>query len=80
MNPRQLACVALGLLIFTAGAVLGLRPVELLRDGVVSVASPLLDPVEVLAVRPGPVLLALLVTLAGLAVALGGCWIARSRR
>lgn len=80
MNPRQLTCVALGLLIFAAGAVLGLRPVELLRDGVVSVTSPLLDPLEVLAARPGPVLLPLVVALTGLAVALGGCWIARSRR
>lgn len=78
MNARQQAAVLLGLLIFAAGAVVGLRPVEGPAGGPTA-AFPLVDPVEAFALSPAQVSLAVLVLVLGVAVALIGCYAARDR-
>lgn len=80
MNGRQLTFVLAGLMIFIAGAFLGLRPVEGRTGDGAAPASPLLDPAGALASRPESVLVAVLVPAFGLAVALVGCYLARERR
>lgn len=77
MNRRQLSSVVAGMLIFLAGAYLWLRPVELLSGDTVTL--PLLDPLGALAAQPVAVLLAVLMTVLGVAVALVGCYATRAR-
>lgn len=80
VNGRQMTFVVVGLLIFTAGAFFGLRPVEGPTSDGAALSSPLLDPAGVVASRPDAVLVAVLVPALGLAVALVGCYAARDRR
>ena len=79
MNARQVVSVLAGLLIFAAGAFVGLRPVVGRRDGDLAHALPLVDPVAALTLSPAQVVLAVLVLVLGLAVALVGCYAARDR-
>ena len=79
MNARQALAVLLGLLIFAAGALVGLRPVEGPGGGPTA-ALPLVDPVEAFSLSPAQVSLAVLVLVLGVAVALVGCYAARDRR
>lgn len=79
MNRRQLTFVLAGLLIFLVGAFVGLTPVHVPDSDGVAVVLPLAQPVEAVAVRPRSLLLALGVSVLGIAVALVGCYTARDR-
>jgi hypothetical protein len=80
VNRRQMFFVIAGLLLFAAGAVIGLRPLEGLTTPEQAMTLPLVHPVEAFTSRPEAALAAVLLPVVGLAVALVGCYSARERR
>lgn len=78
MNRRQVVSVLLGVGVFLAGVLLGLRPAPAARDG--GAAMPFVDPVGALSAQPADVVLAVGITVLGVAVALLGAYLGRDRR
>lgn len=80
MNRRQLALVLAGLLVFIAGGVIGLTPVGRPDGDDPGMILPIAQPLEAVTARPGPLLLALSLSVLGVALALVGCYVMRDRR
>lgn len=78
MNRRQVISVLLGVGVFLTGVYLGLRPVSAARDG--GATMPFVDPLGALSAQPAAVVLAVGVTVLGVAVALLGTYVGRDRQ
>ena len=81
MNGRQLAIVMTGVVMFLAGAFIGLTPVGTpLQPGVPANAVPFLEPSLAFQSAPAHVLLAVGLVLLGLATAVLGAYLVRESR
>jgi len=81
VNSRQVAIVLAGVVLFLAGAFIGLTPVSApIRTGTPVNAAPFLDPSQAFAHSPGHVLVAAGLVLLGLATAVGGAYLVRESR